>query len=66
MGRSATEIQVSAAPIDGLKIGASYIDFDGAGINGTKNNQNPESGAYYATYATGPFSIGYSKAYKLH
>ncbi len=64
MGRSATEIQVTAAPIDGLKIGASYIDFDGAGINGTKNNQNPESGAYYATYATGPFSIGYSKAYK--
>jgi hypothetical protein len=64
MGRSATEIQVSAAPIDGLKIGASYIDFDGAGLNGTKNNQNPESGAYYATYATGPFSIGYSKAYK--
>ena len=64
MGRSATELQVKAAPLDGLAIGASYIDFDGAGVNGTKNNQNPESGAYYATYATGPFSIGYSKAYK--
>jgi len=63
-GRSATEIQVKAAPLDGLAIGASYIDFDGAGINGTKHNQNPESGAYYATYATGPFSIGYSKAFK--
>ena len=64
MGRSATELQVKAAPLDGLAIGASYIDFDGAGVNGTKNNQNPESGAYYATYATGPFSIGYSKAFK--
>jgi hypothetical protein len=64
MGRSATELQVKAAPLDGLAIGASYIDFDGAGLNGTKNNQNPESGAYYATYATGPFSIGYSKAFK--
>ena len=64
MGRSATELQVKAAPLDGLAIGASYIDFDGAGINGTKHNQNPESGAYYATYATGPFSIGYSKAFK--
>ena len=64
MGRSATELQVKAAPLDGLAIGASYIDFDGAGLNGTKNNQNPESGAYYATYASGPFSIGYSKAFK--
>merc|ERR1711918_24149 len=25
--------------------------------------QDPESGAYYATYASGPFSIGYSKAH---
>ena len=64
MGRSATELQVKAAPLDGLAIGASYIDFDGDGLNGTKNNQNPESGAYFATYATGPFSIGYSKAFK--
>jgi len=63
-GRSATEIQVKAAPLDGLAIGASYMEFDGSGINGTKKNQNPESGAYYATYATGPFSIGYSKAFK--
>ena len=64
LGRSATEIQVKAAPIDGLSVGASYMEFDGAGINGTKYNQSPESGAYFATYASGPFGIGYSKAFK--
>jgi len=64
LGRSATEIQVKAAPIDGLAIGASYFEFDGAGAAGTTNAADPMSGAYYATYASGPFGIGYSKAYK--
>ena len=62
MGDSATEYQVKAAPIDGLSLGASYIQFSGAGNANTV--QDPESGAYFATYATGPFSVGYSKAYK--
>ena len=62
-GATATEMQVKAAPIDGLAIGASYFQFGGdQGM--TKNDQEAESGAYYATYATGPVSIGYSKAYK--
>ena len=62
MGDSASEYQVKAAPIDGLTLGASYMEFSGSGTANTV--QDPESGAYYATYATGPFSIGYSKAYK--
>jgi len=61
LGDSATEYQVKAAPIDGLTIGASYMEFSGSGTANTV--QDPESGAYYATYATGPFSIGYSKAH---
>ena len=61
-GNNATEMQVKAAPIDGLGIGASYFEFDGSGI--AKSDQEAESGAYYATYATGPISVGYSKAYK--
>jgi len=62
-GATATEMQVKAAPIDGLAIGASYFQFGGdQGM--AKNDQEAESGAYYATYATGPVSIGYSKAYK--
>ena len=62
VGENATEYQIKAAPIDGLGIGASYFDFSGEGV--TKNDQEAESGAYYATYASGPVSVGYSKAYK--
>ena len=65
-GRSATSMQVSfdAIPMaDGLKIGASYFDFDKQGDEG-KKDQEAESGAYYATYAIGNVSLGYSKAYK--
>jgi hypothetical protein len=66
VGRSATEMQVSfdAIPMaDGLKIGASYFDFDKQGDEG-KKDQEAESGAYYATYAIGNVSLGYSKAHK--
>ena len=56
-------MQVSATPIDGLKIGASHISFDQQG-GATKLDQEAESGAYYLTYASGPFSVGYSKAYR--
>jgi len=66
VGRSATSMQVSfdAIPMaDGLKIGASYFDFDKQGDEG-KKDQEAESGAYYATYSIGNVSLGYSKAYK--
>ena len=58
MGKTATHYQVKAAPIDGLTVGADYLDYDGV-VNST--TQSPESGSYYATYAAGPLSIGYSK-----
>ena len=66
VGRSATSMQVSfdAIPMaDGLKIGASYFEFDKQGATG-KRDQDAESGAYYATYAIGNVSLGYSKAYR--
>ena len=66
VGRSATEMQVSfdAIPMaDGLKIGASYFDFDKQGDEG-KKDQEAESGAYYATYSIGNVSLGYSKGFK--
>ena len=50
------------APVDGLSIGASFFEFNNQGNSST--DQKAESGAYYATYATGPFSVGYSQAYK--
>ena len=61
-GRSMTAYQVTTTPIDGLTIGASYNEFDGAGL--AKNDQDPASGAYYIKYATGPFSFGFSEAAK--
>ena len=60
MGRSATHYQLSAAPIDGLTVGADYVEW--SGVTGA-TFQSPESGAYYATYSTGPVSIGYAKGY---
>ena len=62
-GATATEMQVKTSPIDGLTVGASYFQFGGdQGM--AKNDQEAESGAYYATYATGPVSVGYSEAFK--
>jgi hypothetical protein len=60
MGKSATHYQVKAAPIDGLAIGADYVDYSNV-IGAT--DQKPESGSYYATYAFGPATIGYSKSF---
>ena len=59
MGRNATHYRVDASPIDGLTVGADYVDF--AKVNAT--DQSPESGAYYLTYAVGPATIGYARGY---
>jgi hypothetical protein len=61
-GETATEMQLKTSPIDGLTLGASYFEFSGSNL--AKSTSEAESGAYYATYATGPVSVGYSKAYK--
>ena len=61
-GRTATEYQIKTTPYEGLTLGASYFEFSDSGL--AKQDQNPQSGAYYATYATGPVSVGYSQAHK--
>jgi len=64
-GSSANETQISmnAIPmLDGLTIGASYFELNSQGV--TKKDQAAESGAYYATYAVGNVSLGYSKGFK--
>ena len=60
MGKSATHYQVKMAPVDGLNLGIDYVDYDG--VVGALA-QSPESGSYYATYAFGPATVGYSKSY---
>ena len=62
VGKSAQEVRVDSQPIDGLKVGASYFEFNDQGV--AKKNQSAESGAYYATYAFGNVTAGYSKAYR--
>lgn len=60
MGRSAVHYQVKAAPMDGLGLGADYVEYKD--VNGA-TGQEPESGSIYATYAIGPTSVGVSRSY---
>jgi len=60
IGRTMSAYQVSAAPIDGLTVGASYEEF--GGVQGA-TAQAPESGSWYAKYAYGPVTFAYGKAY---
>jgi hypothetical protein len=62
MGDSAThyQVKIGAIPfVDGLALGADYIDINGQ----LTGEQKAESGSYYGTYAAGMFSVGYSKSY---
>ena len=63
MGSSATEMQLTTSPIEGLTVGASYISFEDSGSS-TKLalEQEPESGALYAKYKVGNLGVGYSLA----
>jgi len=58
-GDTATQYQVTAAPVDGLSIGADYYSTD----DGTASAQDYESGNYYAQYAMGNWKVGYNKGY---
>jgi hypothetical protein len=60
-GDSAMHYQLTAAPIDGLKIGADY--YKGQNTSTTPMHQKPESGGYYASYAIGNFKLGYHERY---
>lgn len=58
-GDSATHYQVSAAPIDGLKLQADYFETSGGNTPG----QKPTAGNISAKYTMGPVSVGYRKNY---
>ena len=55
LGHDATHVQVSAAPIDGLSIGADYFETSGGNTTG----QTPTAGNAYAKYTSGPVTVGY-------
>jgi len=53
-GRKVTQYQLTAKPVDGLTIGASYLEKSGE----SGSIQGYETGGYYAKYAVGQFTIG--------
>ena len=59
-GQNMTGYMLTAAPIDGLKIGADYHTTDG---QMPSTVQEAESGNYFAQYAMGNFKIGYNRGY---
>ena len=67
MGASAMEYQLSFAPVDALKVKASYIEFQDSGStskavgNQANFRQGPSSGAVSAVYTYGATKVGYSK-----
>ena len=57
-GDDLIQYQVTAAPIDGLKLGADYASFEGE----TGTSDQEQSGAnWYAQYAYGNFKVGYMR-----
>ena len=59
-GDSNTMYQITAAPIEGLAIGAAYKDADGeTGVVA----QQYEAGGAYARYSMGNFKVGYGEAW---
>jgi hypothetical protein len=60
-GGALQQYQVTAAPIDGLKVG---IDYATGEKTSAANNQELTGGNYYAQYAIGNFKIGYMQGYK--
>jgi len=58
-GANATHYQITAAPIDGLGVGADYFETSGAKTKG----QAPTSGNVYAKYSVGAFTAGAAKGY---
>jgi hypothetical protein len=59
--RDARNYSIEAAPIDGLKLGASYYT-EKAAVSTSDSGQKLEAGAYYASYAMGNFGFGASRA----
>jgi len=58
-----TMYRIEAAPIDGLKVSASFAEQDGAAVAGVTDEQKSESGAIAAKYSAGSFTVGFGKAW---
>jgi hypothetical protein len=59
--RDGRNYSLEAAPVEGLKLGASYFTVEQQQAT-NQNGQKEEQGAYYVSYKMGPIGVGYSKA----
>jgi hypothetical protein len=57
-----TSYQVTATPMDGLALGASYSKANSQGIAGTKDQAELEYGDVYVKYDIGAIGLGYSQS----
>lgn len=57
-----TSYQVTAAPIAGLALGASYSKANAQGVAGTKDQAELEYGDVYVKYDIGAIGLGYSQS----
>ena len=57
-GDKANEYAVTAAPIEGLSVGASYFDLEGE----SSAKQAYNSGSAYVKYSMGPVTVGYGES----
>lgn len=59
VGNKVTQYQLTAAPIDGLTVGASYLEYGGE----SGSIQGYEQGGAFAKYTIGQISLGFGKHY---
>jgi len=57
-----TSYQITAAPIAGLALGASYSEANSQGVAGTKDQAKLEYGDVYVKYDIGSVGLGYSQS----
>ncbi len=57
---SVESYQITAAPIDGLAVGASYLDRKGDNTD-SLTRPSYETGGVFAKYATGPVTVGFGR-----
>lgn len=60
--RNARNVSLELAPVDGIKIGASYYT-DDAATDTADNGQTNESGAAYISYTYANFGLGFTRGY---
>jgi hypothetical protein len=60
---ASTAYKISAKPVDGLSVSASYSTQDGGEATGSSDEQKSEGGAIAAKYSAGPVTVGVGRSW---